>query len=447
MAPFIETFGFTRSFALVTVLFIGSVLLMSVLWFVHSAPPKSITITSGASGSSFETNAVKYRQILARSGVTLNIIPSQGSKENLDRLTDPSFKVDIGFVQGGITNEIKTNNLTSLGSIGYQPLFVFYRSTNPVTLISEFKGKRLAIGPVGSGGRTLSLSILELNGIDATGTTTLLDFDGTSAAKGLLDGSVDAIFLMGDSASPQVMRQLLRSPTVQILDFVQADGYTRKISYLNKLELPRGSLDFGKDLPSHSVFLIGPTLEIIARPDLHPALVDLLIEAGQEVHGTAGLLRKKGEFPSAVERDIPINNEASRYYKSGKSFLYRYLPFWLASLVNRILVAFVPMIVVLIPGMKLIPFVYRLRIKLRLYRWYRALLAVERDSTVNLDSVARDHLLSRLDHIETGVNKMKVPASFADQFYALRGYIRFVRDRIPHPKSPIATKASDALPA
>lgn len=443
LSPFIETFGFTRSFALVTVLFIGTILLMSILWFVHSAPPKTITITSGAPGSSFETNAVKYRDILARNGVTLKILPSQGSKENLDRLTNPSFKVDIGFVQGGITNEVKTNQLTSLGSVGYQPLFVFYRSTNQLTLISELKGKRLAIGPIGSGGRTLALSILELNGIDTTVTTNLLDFDGAGAAKGLLDGSVDAIFLMGDSASPQVMRQLLRTPAVQILDFVQADGYTRKISYLNKLELPRGSLDFGKDIPSHSVFLIGPTLEIIARPDLHPALVDLVIEAAQEVHGTAGLLRKKGEFPSAIERDIPINNEASRYYKSGKSFLYRYLPFWLASLVNRILVAFVPMIVVLIPGMKLIPFVYRLRVKLRLYRWYRALLAVERDSTGNLDSVSRDHLLSRLDHIEAGVNKMKVPASFADQFYALRGYIRFVRERITHPKTPVALRPSE----
>jgi TRAP-type uncharacterized transport system substrate-binding protein len=437
LAPFIETFGFTRSFAIVVVLFIGSVLLLSVFWFIHSAPPKIITITAGMPGSSFETNAVKYREILARSGITLKILPSQGSMENLERLSNPAFKVDIGFVQGGVTNESPAQNsekLTSLGSIGYQPLMVFCRGTNQVALLSELNGKRFAIGPVGSGTRTLALAILKLNDIEQ-GTSTLLDLDGGSAAKALLEGKVDAIFLMGDSASPKIMVQLLKTPGVQLLDFIQADGYTRKISYLNKLSIPKGAMDFAKDIPSHDIALIGPTLEILARSDFHPALVDLVIEAAQEVHGGASILKKKKEFPASIEHDYTLNNEAARYYKSGKSLLYKYLPFWLASLLNRVVVAFIPAIVVLIPGMKLIPFLFRLRIKLRLYRWYRALLAVERDSLIETAGLQRDHLLGRLDHIEAGVNRMKVPASFGDQFYALRVYIRFVRDRILNPKA------------
>jgi TRAP-type uncharacterized transport system substrate-binding protein len=437
LAPFIETFGFTRSFAIVVVLFIGSVFLLSLFWFIHSAPPKIITITTGLPGSSFETNAVKYREILARSGITLKILQSQGSMENLERLNNPSFKVDIGFVQGGVTNETSAQNpakLTSLGSIGYQPLMVFCRGTNQVTLLSELSGKRFAIGPIGSGTRTLAVAILRLNDIEQ-GTSTFLDLDGASAAKALLEGKVDAIFLMGDSASPKVMVQLLKTPGVQLLDFIQADGYTRKIGYLNKLAIPKGAMDFAKDIPSHDIALIGPTLEILARPDFHPALVDLVIEAAQEVHGGASIFKKKKEFPASIEHDYTLNNEAARYYKSGKSLLYKYLPFWLASLLNRVVVAFIPAIVVLVPGMKLIPFLYRLRIKLRLYRWYRALLAVERDSLTETAGLQRDHLLGRLDHIEAGVNRMKVPASFGDQFYALRVYIRFVRDRILNPKA------------
>ena len=435
LTPLTETFGLSRVAAVFTFLLISLVLLFAIFWFFRSAPPGTITITSGPIGSSFETNAVRYRQILAGNGVTLKILPSEGSLENLQRLESPTFHVDIGFVQGGVTNGRTSHKLASLGSVSYQPILVFCRGTVPVTLLSDLKGKRVAVGPVGSGTRALSLVLLKLNGIEPGGDTTLLDLEGDDASKALLDGAVDAVFMEGDSAPPRVMRQLLLTSSIQLLDFIQADGYTRRISYLNKLELPKGSLDFGKNIPIHDIHLIGPTVELLARPDLHPALADLLIEAAQEVHGGAGLLKRKGEFPAPLEHDFPINAEASRYYKSGKSFLYRYLPFWLASLVNRVLVAFVPMVVLLIPGLRLIPFVFRLRIKLHLYRWYRALMALERDLRSEPTPDKRQEFLPRLDHIEQEVNKMKVPASFADQFYGLRGHIDFVRDRLTNTPS------------
>ena len=297
-------------------------------------------------------------------------------------------------------------------------------------LLSQLSGKRLAIGPEGSGTRSLALALLAANGIEPGGATALVDLDAEDAAKALIEGNVDAVFLMGDFASSQLMRKLLRTPGIQLFDFTQADGYTRRIVYLNKLILPKGSIDFGKNIPAHDVYLIGPTVELIARSDLHPALSDLLLEAATEVHGRAGLLKRRGEFPAPLEHEFRISADASRFYKSGKSFLYRSLPFWLASLVNRILVAFVPMVVVLIPGLRIIPVLYRWRIKLRIYRWYRVLLVLEQDLIAHLASEKREELLGRLDHIEEEVNKMKVPASFADQFYVLRGHISFVRSRL-----------------
>jgi hypothetical protein len=299
-----------------------------------------------------------------------------------------------------------------------------------VNLLSDFKGKRLAIGTPGSGTRTLALALLQLNGVESGGSTALLDLEAEAAVKALLEGTVDAVFLMGESASPQSMRRLLLTEGIQIFDFTQADGYTRRISYLNKLQLPKGSIDFGKNIPAHDVHVIGPTVELLGRQKLHPALVDLLIEAAQEVHGGASLLKRKGEFPAPMEHEFPISAEASRYYKSGKSFLYRSLPFRLASLVNRVLVAFVPMLVLLIPGLRVLPTILGLRIRLHIYRWYRALLGLERELLLDMTPEKRKELLVRLEHIEESVNKMKVPASFADQFYALRGDIRFVRGRI-----------------
>jgi hypothetical protein len=429
-ALFTEIFGLGRSAALSAVLLISLFMIFAVFWFFHSAPPHTITITSGPEGSIFRRNAEKYGKILARNGVKLKILPSQGSLENIKRLADPSFKVDIGFVQGGVAGVLDVDKLTSLGSVSFEPLLVFYRSARPLDLLSQLNGKRVAIGQEGSGTRSLALVLLAANGIEPGGATALVDLDAEDAAEALLENGVDAVFLMGDAASPKIMRKLLQMPGIRIFHFIQADGYTRRISYLNKLDLPRGSIDFGKDIPAHDVPLIGPTVELIARADLHPALSDLLLETAREVHGSPGLFKRRGEFPAPLEHEFHISADATRYYKSGKSFLYRYLPFRLASLMNRIIVVAVPMAVVLLPGLRIIPALYRWRIKLRIYRWYRALLLLERDLITHVSREEREELLDRLDYIEEGVHKMKMPASFADQFYILRGHIDFVRDRL-----------------
>lgn len=429
LAPFTDIFGLSRVGAIAalfgTVLVVGG----AIFWSFYSAPPHTLTISSGPAGSTFETNAWKYRDILASNHVTLKIVSSEGSAQNLKRLDDPSFHVDVGFVQGGVTNGLDKSKLVSLGSIAYEPLLIFYRSKTPLGMISEFKGKRLAIGPHGSGSRSMARTLFALNGVETNGPN-LLDLEAVDAAKALLDGSVDAVFLMGDSASSDVMRKLLHDPTIQLFSFSQADGYTRRISYLNKLELPMGAIDFGKNVPTNDTYLIGPTVEILARPDLHPALIDLLLEAAHTVHGGAKVFQHKAEFPAPLEHDYPISTEAIRYYKSGKTFMYSRMPFWLASLVNRVLVAIVPLVLVLLPGFKLIPAAFKWRIRMLLYRQYRALLAVERELFGTITPRKREELVARLNHIEHSLNKMKVPASFGDQFYGLRGHIDFVRSRL-----------------
>ncbi len=425
-----ETFGFSRKVAAAALIFVAAFILTLVIEFIRFAPPRGIVITSGPEGSIFNSNAVKYAAILARHGVTLKILPSQGSAENLARLGDPAGRVDIGFVQGGVTNAANTAELVSLGSVFYQPILVFYRGTGTVELLSGLAGKRLTIGSAGSGTRELSLKLLAANGIEPGGNTELLEMEGDAAAMALMAGMVDAVFLMGDSASAQVIRKLVRTDGIQMYDFTQADAYTRRIVYLDKLRLPKGCLDFGKNLPAHDIQLIGPTVELIAKPDLHPALTYLLLDAAREVHGNATLFHARGAFPALLEREFPISADARRYFTTGKSFFYRFLPFGLASLVNRMLVVFVPMLVLLIPGLRLIPALYKWRITLGIYRWYRALLALEREIFRQDAHHKKDEFLRRLNQIEETVNKMKVPASFADQFYALRGHIAFVRGRL-----------------
>ncbi|MRR16740.1 MAG: C4-dicarboxylate ABC transporter substrate-binding protein [Deltaproteobacteria bacterium] len=426
-----ETFGLGPGATLAAIVFTAGVLTAAVFWFFYSAPPNTIVITSGDKGSLFERNTTKYEKILARKGVTLKILPSEGSLENLKRLADPKFRVDVGFVQAGVAKGQNIDNLVSLGSVSYEPLYLFCRADRPFKLLSHFNGKRLAIGEEGTGTNVLAHILLELNGIKPGGMTTLLEMDDEEAEKALLEGKIDGAFMMADSAASKTMRDLLREPGITAFHFSQADAYTRRIKYLNKLVLLEGSIDFGKNIPDHDINLLSPTVELIARADLHPALSDLLLEAATEVHGRAGRYQRQGEFPAPLEHEYRISPDALRFYKSGKSFFYRYLPFWMASLLNRIVVVIVPLILVLIPGLKIIPVIYRWRMRLRILRWYRALLVLEGDLKLNATSAMQQgELLGRLDRIEQSVNNMKVPASFADQFYALRSHIAIVRDRL-----------------
>jgi len=411
------------------VVLITAIVIGGAYWYVRPAPPGTITIVSGPPDSLFQRTAEKYRKILARSGVKLRILPSEGSLENLKKLNDTSVRVDVGFVQGGVSAGIPVDKLVSLGSVFHEPLVVFYRSAAPVAGIAGLKGKRIAIGREGSGSHTLALILLKANGIEPGGATKLMDLGGEDAARALLERNVDAAFLMGDSAAPTVMRKLMRTDGVRLLDIAQADAYTRRFSYLGKLDLPMGVFDFDKNLPPRDIHLIGPMVELVARDTLHPALSDLLIETAREVHGGASLLQRAGEFPSPLEHEYRISEDAKRFYASGKGFFYRNLPFWLATLADRTLVFIVPVVVLLIPGMKMVPKYYNWRVRSRIYQVYGKLIALERGMLSLPAPGDREEMLKRLDGIETEVNKMKMPLAFADQFYVLRDHIGFVRGR------------------
>ena len=408
---------------------ITAVVIVAAYWYVRPAPPNTITIISGPTGSVFQRTAEKYRKILARNGVKLQILPSEGSLENLKKLNDPKIRVDVGFVQGGVSAGISVEKLVSLGSVFHEPLAVFYRSAVPMDRISELNGKRLAIGQEGSGTHALALILLKANGIEPGGATMLLELSGENAGQALIEGKVDAAFLMGDSAAPPIMRKLMRTAGIRLLDIAQADAYTRRFPYLNKLVFPMGVFDIGMNIPSQDIHVIGPIVELVARDNLHPALSDLLIETAREVHGGASLLQRAGEFPAPLEHEFRISEDARRFYSSGKGFFYRILPFWLASLADRTLVFIVPIFVLLIPGLKMVPKAYSWRIRSRTYRWYGKLISLERSILSRPTPEERGRILKQLDDIETEVNKMKVPLAFADQFYVLRDHISFVRDR------------------
>ncbi len=410
---------------------------------VQTAPPTHIRMISGSTGSSYRTLADKYKKIIEAHGVKVDVVPSEGAFDNLEKLANPKDDIDVGFVQGGLADgqtsgqtPIDISHLVSLGTVFTQPLMVYYRLPKPIDRLSELKGKRIAIGAEGSGTHALALKLLKANDMDDK-TTTLVPEHGEDAARALVDGKIDAAFLMGDSATPDVMRGLRGDPGVRLMSFRQAEGYVRRLKFLSHMTLPEGAMDLGKNYPSEDVSLIGPAVELIARKSIHPAISDMLISAAREIHSGPGMYRKAGEYPAPLEHDFPVSNDAIRYYKTGQQTLYKMLPFWLASLVDRVLVVVLPLLVILLPMSRAVPTIYRWRVRSRIYRWYGALMAIEREMARARTDDERHDITRRLDDIQHAVAELKTPLSFADQLYVLRDHVAHVRSRLD--EKPAAT--------
>ena len=410
---------------------ISIILVFAGFWaafqFVEPAPPTHIKISTGSTEGAYFKYAHQYRDVLAKSGIELEILSSAGSSENIQRLLDNI--VDIAFVQGGVSDKNSANQLLSLGSLYYEPIWLFYRQPSILKQLTSLAGKKVAVGPEGSGTRTLALRLLEKNGIDNK-TAELLPLTGQEAASSLIAGEIDALFMVASSDSPAIQK-LLHEKRIELMSFSRAEAYSRLNSFLSPVHLPEGMVDLKNNIPDHEITLLVPTANLAIRKDFHPALSILFLQAAQKIHHGASLFSNRGTFPNATGLEFPISDEAERYYQKGAPFLMRFLPFWAAILIDRMVVMLIPLIALLFPLFKIMPPLYRWRVRSKIYRWYRELQAVD-DSVHNqqLTEAQRQVFSKELARIENEVNKVKTPLSYADQVYNLLLHIDLVRKKV-----------------
>jgi TRAP-type uncharacterized transport system substrate-binding protein len=404
------------------------VILVSIIIAYHFKVPDNITMTTGFEGGAYAIFGERYQQILAREKIHLALLPSSGSVENLKRLNDKSHRVDAGFVQGGTSSPSEANNLFSLGSIGYAPLWVFYRGQETFDYLSELKGKRIAIGPEGSGVRKFALDLLKLNN-NAAPPTVLLDLTSAAANKALLAGKIDAVMVIG-AEDNALVRELLYTPDVQLMSFRQAEAYTRLIPGLSHVVLPQGVLDVSKKMPSQDVHLLAVTTNLIVRKDMHPALTYLLLEAAVEIHGNAGWVNKKGEFPSLKELSFPSSHYAERFYKSGRPFLLDYLPFGIAAFVDRTIFILIPAAIILVPLIRIIPWMYTWRHRRKYQHWYRELKNLELKMVEGPEPEEISGYHEEIDRIEASINRIPAPLAFLNEVNKLHEYVDLVRGKL-----------------
>jgi TRAP transporter TAXI family solute receptor len=413
-------------------------LVVAAFWltdhFVKPAPPNHITLSTGAADGAYHQYALRYQQILARDGIRVDLKPSSGSVENLARLKDDNAHVDAAFMQGGLgflgltpaEAQAQGGKLYSLGNLAYEGLWLFYRGKREPTRLTELAGARVAVGPAGSGTRKVALDLLSAHGIDA-GNAQISPLGGSAAIGALKNGQLDAVFLIAAPEAP-VVRELAAAPGVRLMSIANAQAISRRFPYLAPVTLAQGVFDLRADLPPQDVRMLAARASLVVREDLHPALVYLLLEAASEIHSAPGIFNAAGEFPSPLATDFPLSEQAQRYYKSGPPFLQRYLPFWIANLVQRMLVFLVPVFGVLLPVIKFLPGVLTWRRRQRIIHWYGELKGLEQDPGAGDADLALR--LQRLEQIDDAARHLALPLDFSDQVYDLRQHIDFVRARL-----------------
>jgi TRAP-type uncharacterized transport system substrate-binding protein len=396
--------------------------------FVQPTPPGTLVMTTGVEGRTYAALGERYRQILARSHVHLKLLSSSGAVENLRRLKDKSLAVDVGFFQGGMSSSNEAPGLLSLGSISYTPLWVFYRSDETFDDPSQLKGKRIAIGPEGSGSRKFSLDLLTSSQV-VDPPTVLFDLADEAANKALKEGQVDVVITLG-TADNIFVQDLLHSQNVKLMSLSQAEAYARVFPALSHVILPKGVVNFAKRLPASDIHLLSPTTNLVVRDTVHPALMYLLLDAATEIHGGPSWVNKAGEFPAPKVQDFSLSDQAERFYKTGRPFLLDYLPFWVAVFLDRIIKILIPMAVVLLPLMRIMPWLYSWRNRSKLYRWYGELKYLELEVSEHPQTNRISDYYAKLDHIEASVKKINVPLGFYRELYTLREHIELVRERV-----------------
>jgi TRAP-type uncharacterized transport system substrate-binding protein len=415
------------AFTIIVTVFAIAVAAISI---VRTMPPRTIAMATGLEGAAYFEVGQQYRAVLARAGVEVRLVPTAGSLENLALLLDPRSGVSVGLLQGGTTNAAASFKLESLGTLFYEPVWLFHRGgLRGAGSASDLRGRRIAVGPLGSGTRALSLELLRRNGIDGT-VSELLAMTPRAASEALLSGEIDAAVVLSAWEAP-IVRTLLGDERIALSSFPRADAYVALYPFLNKVVLPRGVGDLAKDLPPADTVLLAPKASLIVNKDLHPAIQYLLLNAATQVHSKQAVFQQANQFPAAEAVDIPLSSEALQFYKSGRPYLHNYLPFWAADLFGKLVVLLIPILGVLYPILRTLPPLYDWVMRSKIARIYGELRFLE-DEIIDARRTGGDMsaMVGRLDQLEGQANQLRIPVAYASMLYILRNHIDIVRGRL-----------------
>jgi TRAP transporter TAXI family solute receptor len=414
-------------------LVVALIIIFLFFHFVDPAPPKHFVITTSEEDDNYYIYAKQYAEFIKTEGITLEVRPSKGAWENIFKLQDKKLGISAGFVQDGIGTREKFPDLQSLGSIAYEPIWIFYRKSSfnaktPLTKLTSLKGKTIYLGERGGETHSMARKLLNMSGVTKDNAK-FVEIPTDDEYEDFQKGKGDVAFFMAAPNNP-IIQDLIDEPTLGLISLDQAEGIMRQLPYLHHLILPHGSINLEKNIPDTDIDIVSPTATLMVRKDIHPALVYLLLKAASKVHGKPDLFEKRHEFPTDKDFAFPLHTNAKSYYQTGTPFWLRYLPFWLATIVQRFIILVIPLAALIIPIIRAIPRFLKWRIRTRIYQRYGELKYLEGKIKPNSTPEEYQQYLEQLDKIEDRVNQMRMPLDFTDFAYSLRGHIQFVRDRL-----------------
>ncbi|MEZ4413896.1 MAG: TAXI family TRAP transporter solute-binding subunit [Gemmatimonadales bacterium] len=413
---------------------LATVVVGAALWWaadqIRPLPPSRLVMTTGPEGSAYRVLGLQYQRILATHGIDLELRPSEGDVENLSRLQDSSSGVDVGFVQGGLTDGTRSPGLSSLGTVMIEPLWIFYRpdAVRPTGYLADFRTARLSVGPVGSGSRALTMMLIARAGID-TDSALLAGLPPDSAAAALLAGQIDAAAILTGWEAPAIQR-LLNAPGIELLPLKRVEAFAALYPFLEMVVLPEGIGDLATDNPPTDVPMLADQASLVVRRDMHPAVQHVLLDAAEQIHARPGVFNRAGQYPAAAAVDLALSAEARHYYKSGRPFLQRHLPFWAAAVLERMLLLLLPLLGIVIPLVRLTPVAVAAVVRRRVLGLYNELRALERELRAIGAEVPPQALVERLDRLDQRAHAMWLPMSFMPMIYTLRHHIALVREQM-----------------
>ncbi len=403
-------------------------------WWLQPNPPRRVTLATGPAQSAYAEFGQRYRKALAADGIDVVLLESEGSSANLQLLRDGA--ADLAFVQGG-TGELQPGDieeLESLGSLFVEPIWLFYRedaarrvaANGRLTSLAQLRGLRVNVGTPGSGVPTLMDKLLEANRVDPA-RVRRTQLGQTPATVDFLAGRLDAL-VFASAPESLMVQMLLQTPGVRLMDFPQNEAYGRRFPFLTPVTLPRGVADLAANVPPSDVRLVASTTSLLARDGTHPALLQLFAQAAQTLHGGAGWFNRARDFPNTRHSELPIAAEGDRAINGSPPLLQRYLPFWLANLIERMWLVLGVLLAAMLPLSRIVPPLYQFRVRSRVFRWYGRLREIEDEMEAGQSTP--EALRTQLDRLEAQVEKVSVPLSYAEELYALRNHIHLVRRKL-----------------
>ncbi len=425
---------------LVGVTLVTTALAAGAMLLLRYRPPKEFVFATGSDDGAYYTYAIEYQKHLAAKGYTMTLLPTSGSVEILERLQ--GGQAIVGFVQGGTAQTIGADELLSLGSVFYEPLWIFYRKaafTDPPVHLRDMQGLRIAVGAPGSGSALLAHQLLAANGITEE-TANLLPISVEAAQELLHAGELDAVlFVMSPVAT--TVQTLLADPTLALLNIERALAYHRRFPYLTTVTLAEGSIDLAANIPDADHVLLATTASLVARQDIPPDITRLLLSEAQEIHGGGGLLEEAREFPSTKFVEIPMNKDASRFLDVGPTGLERYLPYWLSSRLEWFIFVIMPLLVLLYPIFRNIPSLFSNLVRMQIHRWYLEVRKVERQVPMFTVEEIEEQISWLEDLHDLLTRSIRVPMFYMQEFYNLRVHLNLVIQRLEKRRHMLLTQA------